>query len=186
MHSKQTYLYHALKCGIIAINVWRKFGNMSDIPSRPTLTVEMLMRAANNTAVQVSGVSDSLVEKFVEDIQLVYSYGMNGFELAAALEEKGWNKEKASSFADELELMEFECSKEIDQAAFEWIERYNVTPKLEIGTVVAQGEITGIHPKFPAKYLVRPRGQDDEKQNSARLVVNFEDLEAELEAHDLV
>jgi hypothetical protein len=141
---------------------------------RPGITPEIIKDAALETAKNVPNIEESDIEGLAESIVDVYSHHDNGYEIAKALDENCYWCDIDPMFVEAMDSMSYNVNFFHKKACFKWVEDNDIKPPLEIGTMIKEGEITGICDHSPATYLVKLPDQDDEKGWSRRLI-KFED-----------
>jgi hypothetical protein len=142
---------------------------------RPQVDDAMELEAATIVAAKIGNGATP------ESIAEHYQYLMDGYELAKRLDRyEGWDTTREEM--ESLDEMGYLVSSALSKAEKEWFERTNPQPPLEVGTVIRLrdgiGAITGIYKYGPAKYLVKPDGQDDATSGQRRIIINFEDAKA--------
>ena len=135
---------------------------------RPTVTKEMIKIAAKEVCARIRDTDP-------EDVAECYSYPMDGYQLAKALEQKFCWDIQVEDVSD-LDAMDYVVRAKLADAEKEWATRENITPKLQPGTAISCGVIVGVSNYSVAAYKVKEHGCT----NSSRyLLVRFEDAEAE-------
>lgn len=172
IHTKKACYFD--DCGTIAKTEELR---MNTIPKRPVINEEMVKQAAKKVVGRMTRLDDAAKSRLESLIAEVYEDGMNGFETCKELEAKDLNLVVDSNFVSDIDEMSFHCDEVLEGYEFAWVKKYNIQPKLEVGTVVNGDTITGIHERLPASYLVKLKGHDDEKNGKSRKIVEFEDLE---------
>ena len=135
---------------------------------RPTVTKEMVKIAAKEVCARIRDAEP-------EDIAECYSYPMDGYQLAKALEQKFCWDIRVEDVSD-LDAMDYVVRTKLTDAEKEWVARENITPKLQPGTVIKRGVISGVSDYGAAMYKVKEHGCTNP---SRHLLVRFEDAEAE-------
>lgn len=152
--------------------------HMKQYPSRPTVSQPKL---AERILSEFSGFS--LSEDKAEDIASEFSYPMDGYELAKVLEKWcSWDVSRdAMEALDEIDSIYSKLAEELEK---EWVDTNAIQPPFPVGTMVeftqhltlSIGKITEVYSHGAAKYCIKPKGQDDEKENHRRFIVRFEDV----------
>ena len=147
---------------------------MNNIPKRPTVTEEMKLQAAQSLVADVGWDAHN-----ADDIAANYSYGMDGFDLAKALDKwASWDTSRDDM--EELDGMQSRVDQLLHEAEEKWFADNDIQPPLPIGARVSTyegfGHITEIYKHSVATYAVKPEGQDDEKTGHRRLLIRFEDI----------
>lgn len=123
---------------------------------------------------------DEDIERCASDIARSASRGMDGYQIARALETHcGWvcNLE----MAEELDGFHYAAQKFLDEAEAQWVIEENIEPPFPVNTAVRldtgeTGEITEID-KARAKYHIAIDGDPEASgPHRARRVVNFESV----------
>jgi hypothetical protein len=139
---------------------------MEHTMNRPKVTPELIATVA---AAFCS--SHSWDASQADDLARAYRSGMDGYELAKALDTyHGWMP-TADDVAS-LDCFGSDVREAHRQACIAWARDNNIQPPLPIGTMTTRGEITGISEWDGATYLIRENGCT---QASRRLLVRFED-----------
>ncbi|MBL4704277.1 MAG: hypothetical protein JKY54_07135 [Flavobacteriales bacterium] len=135
---------------------------------RPTVNESMVRKAAECITEVIDGRAEDIVSE--------YAHPMDGYDLAKALNSnRYWDATREDMEAlDEVESI---VSELLRQAEKVWFDVNDIQPPLEIGTMTALGEITGVNEYSIARYEIKEPGQDD-SQTVTRLIVNFEDVVA--------
>ena len=141
---------------------------MSDIPTRPVVTEDMIRQAAEVVATRLSANAEDIVSE--------YSYPMDGFELAKELM-KWHNWDVSRDDLDILDEVDSLVEALLKEAEKQWFEQNNIQPPLPIGTHITLGEITGIYEYDVARYEVKELGQDGDENLLGRRIIKFEDAE---------
>lgn len=144
---------------------------------RPEVTPEITYQAALKTARVVDNIEVDEVIPLAEAIAKHYRGSMNGYDLARELDNALEWDDIDSSFVEAMDLMGMFVRREHDAVCKKWVEEENIQPPLPIGSVIQQGEITGISDHMPAHFEVKEPGQDDEN-GKRRLLIAFEKAEA--------
>jgi hypothetical protein len=144
------------------------------VEERPKIDNDMVLTAAKVVAERM-GVSD--IVDTAESIAAEYSWPMDGFELAKALDRwQSWDTTRSDM--EELDAMNTLVRKSLEKAEQDWFERNRPRPPFEVGARIRwrdiTGKIDGIYEHGPAKYLVIP---DNSTIGDGRYIVNFEDAE---------
>jgi hypothetical protein len=141
---------------------------------RPTVNKAMIEEAAKLYASKASFATDDERDVLAHDIAEHYRYPfMDGFELGKALDGEGW--EIDAEIVSDLDTFQYEVADILKAAERKWFEWEKPQPPFPVGTMIREGEITGIYEHGPAKYLVKKPGQDDATTGNRRLIINFED-----------
>lgn len=135
---------------------------------RPTVTKEMISNAAKEVCARIRDAEP-------EDIAECYSYPMDGYKLAKALEQKFCWDIRVEDVSD-LDAMDCAVHAKLEDAEKEWAVRENITPKLQPGTAISCGVIAGVSSYGVAMYRVKEHGCTNPNRY---LLVRFEDAEAE-------
>ena len=136
---------------------------------RPIVTKEMITEAAKITAEQVSGITEK--EELAVSIAENYRPYIDGFELGKALDSEGWRIDVMA--VDDLDCMDNNVRELLRAACKQWAEENDIQPPLPVGTMIDEGEITGIYEHDAACYLVKLHGEDD--SSTRRRIIKFED-----------
>lgn len=149
---------------------------MSQILKRPTVTDEMKLEAAQGLVTALGWDAHN-----AEDIAQQYSYGMDGYELAKALDQwASWDTSREDM--EELDGMQSRVYALLRAAEEQWFAENSIQPPLPIGARVViregVGHITEIYKHSVATYAVKPEGQDDSTCGNRRLLIKFEDTKA--------
>lgn len=138
----------------------------SPLIARPPISEATIQAAAHAFAVQ-----NGWTHALTEDLIAVYRPYMNGYAIAKELEDKrGWSI--TASDVEVLDSFEIDVRELHRQACIAWEREHAVKPPFPIGTVILQGQITGISDREPATYLVKEHGLIDGR---SRLLIKFED-----------
>lgn len=135
---------------------------------RPTVTKEMIRTAAKEVCAKIRDAEP-------DDVAACYSYPMDGYELAKALERRFCWDIRVEDVSD-LDAMDCAVRAKLADAEKEWVARENITPKLQPGTAIKRGVIAGVSDYGAAMYKVKEHGCTNP---SRHLLVRFEDAEAE-------
>ncbi|MGQ7956459.1 hypothetical protein ACUTAF_01840 [Pseudomonas sp. SP16.1] len=146
---------------------------MNNIPKRPTVTEEMKLQAAQSLVADVGWDAHN-----ADDIAANYGYGMDGFDLAKALDKwASWDTSRDDM--EELDGMQSRVDQLLHEAEEKWFADNDIQPPLPIGARISIrdgfGHITEIYQYGVAKYAVKPEGQDDAATFNRRLIIKFED-----------
>lgn len=141
-------------------------------PVRPSHTDAMIEAAVQKIATRTS----------IDAVHILreYRYPMDGFELAKELIRDHIDVDRDD--IDELDNIDYEVRRQVDEAVREWVKQHDIKPPLPLGTKVMdryRGEFTIEEIDLEnAKYGLKRVGQDDEKENRRRLIVKYEDAVA--------
>jgi len=145
-----------------------ELGNGNYAVKRPEVTEEMVSNAADKVAVTMIG-----NPAMAEQITKLWSWGMDGYELAKLLEEVGF--EMNALTVSLLDSVSYEVEKCHEEACWAWVRENNILPSLPPGTVTTKGTIAGIALDMPAYYLVKEPGC---QQSERFLLLPYEDAVA--------
>lgn len=112
-----------------------------------------------------------------EHVAKVYWGFMDGFELAKALEDEGY--EIKTSDVETLDSMSHYIHAVHKEECWKWVKENNIQPEYPVGTRLTRGIIEDISEYNPAYYKVKEYGCTEK---SRRILVRFED--AELDANN--
>lgn len=148
---------------------------MPEISARPTVTKEMILAAATVVAAKIDGDAETIAD--------YYQLGMDGWELAKALDQNAyWDTSREDMEA--LDEVDYLVRSALTEAEKQWFADGNIQPPHPIGTRLlcfddkSPGEITAISDYAPACYEVKPDGQDDETSGHRRWIIRFENAVA--------
>ena len=113
-------------------------------------------------------------ESFVSCVSEHFDPPMDGFELALILnryERIDVSRDEAS----DLDEIDSHYMKMLSRAELIWASATNPIPEFEVGDRLKEGTITGLYEYEPARYLVKPDGQDDDSTGRRRQIIKFED-----------
>lgn len=145
---------------------------MSELASkRPKITAEMIEAAAVRVAESAhSGPAFSVsTDWLVQLIVSKYSYPMDGYELAKALDGP---IDPDSEFVSDMDSMDGVVGDLHREAGWQWVRDNDIQPPLPVGAVIEQGEITGTSDFSPAAYEVKE--PDDNSHGICVLIVRYE------------
>lgn len=148
---------------------------MNNYPPRPVITKDVVKKAALETAKHTPNISENQVDELADAITKCYSPHDNGYDLTKKLEEHilhGFNFD--SMFVESMDFMDSNVDELHEEECKQWVKDHDIKPPLPIGTLIKEGEITGIYTFRSACYLVKLYGHDDSKNNSRR-IIKFED-----------
>ena len=131
---------------------------------RPTVTREMVLSVAHK-------IGGALSKEWAEDIADNYSQHMDGYQLARAIDSCG---DLSMQDVEELDRIPSLVDQSLRAAEKQWAAENNITPKLEIGTVISNGVIAGVCEYSAARYLVKEHGC---MKDGRYLLMKFEDAE---------
>ena len=131
---------------------------------RPTVTRAMVLAAAH----KIGGV---IGDEWAEDIADKYRLHMDGYELAREIDSYG---DLSMQDVEELDRIPSLVDQSLRAAEKQWAAENNITPKLEIGTVISNGVIAGVCEYSAARYLVKEHGCTTKGRY---LLMKFEDAE---------
>lgn len=134
-------------------------------PPRPSINRDLILEAARPFCADLQ-----LGDTEAIDLAGVYARGVRcGFKLGVELDLKGWNID--ALMVEELDGFHHRVTSTHRERCWTWAKEHDIQPPFPIGTVIEQGEITGVSRFSPATYEVR-RPEDCE---TSRLLVAFED-----------
>lgn len=148
-------------------------------PPRPVITYDIINQAAQRTAFLVPELNRNQAIELANAIIQCYLPMHNGFELTKELEKIrfGFNLNFDLSLVEAMDEMNLNVDSLLRDAYQRWVIDYDIQPPLPIGSLIEQGEITGIYDHSTAHYLVKRPDQDDSIDKS-RLLIRFEDAVA--------
>lgn len=149
---------------------------IKDYLPAPCENEDIILTASTKIANQIRNIEDK--ETLIESLVFAWnncSFPPDGYHLARILDDD-CGYEIDSMLIDDLDSLQYEVSRLIKEARREWIEKNNIVPELEIGTVLnnihkGPGTIVGICEYSPGYYLV----QRECDGNNSKLLVTFED-----------
>ena len=116
--------------------------------------------------------SDGQVDQAAADIANEYRDGMDGYQLAKALEANCYWSELCLQDAEDLDGISF-VVRDAESAAREaWAAEWNIKPALANGAHIRQGVIAGVYEYEAACYTVKAHGCT---QDGRHLIIKFED-----------
>ncbi len=144
--------------------------------NRPTVNSEMKQAAAEELASEMlkSGlITECQRTDLARSLAQHGSLYADGFEFGKYLDRHSWPVN--AEWIEHLESYGSILREKLNAAGWEWVRAEDIQPPLPIGTIINEGEITGIYEHMPAYYQVKPLGQDDEKEGHRRKLIKFED-----------
>jgi hypothetical protein len=117
-------------------------------------------------------------DQAASDIASEYHFGIDGYQLAKALERDHYWPELGLQDAEDLDGVStvVRDAEELERKA--WAAEWSIKPSLPIGTQIKQGVIAGVYGYGVARYIVKENGCT---QDGRHLIVKFEDAQ-EVEA----
>ena len=148
-------------------------------PPRPVITDDIIKQAAQCIAFLTENLSKAEQIELGNAIIQCYRSGDNGYELTKKIKDTrlNFNIHFDSTFVETMDEMDITVIRFHRQKCELWVQEFAIQPPLPIGTLIKQGEITGICAYYPAYYLVKAYeryGLIDKE----RLVIKFEDAVA--------
>lgn len=133
-------------------------------PPRPTITMDLILEAARAFCAPYG-----MGEAEAHDLASAYASGVRcGFKLGVALDRKGWDID--APMVDDLDGFDVDVRKRHRDLCRTWAAQHDIQPPYPIGTMLVQGEITGISTHDPAHYEVRCPGDPEDR----RVLIPFE------------
>lgn len=150
--------------------------SIKDYLPAPSESTDIILQAATTIAHRIN--SEPNKEELIRSIGYAWNeciFETDGYHLARILDDD-CGYEIDSFFIDSLDDMEYQVGHLIKEARREWIEKNNIVPELEIGTVLKNvpkgpGTIVGVCEFSPGYYLVQRECDND----NSKLLVKFED-----------
>lgn len=139
--------------------------HMKQYPPRPFVTPDVVLAAATELANKWE------FDFTPQQIALVYSHRMDGYELAKLLDTE-LDCEICTNDVDMLDEMQHLVDQHLLKLEKEWFAANNIQPPYPVGTVINYGVIDGIYEHRPATYLVK---ETHTKRPNSRLLVLWED-----------
>lgn len=137
---------------------------MNKYPPRPHATREIILQAAQTAADEMN--EPDLVETIADAYQ---ECGPDGFAIAKELDRNGWYIEAGD--VEALGGIHDDVQRVVRQLGKAWVAENSILPPLEIGTVIDEGVIAGVHDTWPAYYLVKESGCTDKNRHK---LIKFE------------